>query len=39
MSQVHSGAYVSLLAPGKIDYTAITRNTFRYAYARQTQVN
>ena len=42
-----SGAYVSLLAPGKTDYTAchprktntyITRSINHYAYARQTQV-
>ena len=49
MCQVHTGAYVSLLAPGKTDYTAchprntthvyIARSTYRYAYARQTQVN
>ena len=50
MCQVHTGAYVSLLAPGKTDYTAshprktteyvyITRSIYHYAYARQTQVN
>ena len=51
MCQVHTGAYVSLLAPRKTDYTAchprkittylvyITRSIFHYAYARQTQVN
>ena len=48
MCQVHSGAYVSLLAPGKTDYNRlpprkdyhvyITRSTYHYAYARQTQV-
>ena len=49
MCQVHTGAYVSLLAPGKPDYTAchprkdyhvyISRSTYHYAYTRQTQVN
>ena len=51
MRQVHTGAYVSLLAPGKTDYTAchprnttgyhvyIARSTYHHAYARQTQVN
>ena len=51
MCQVHTGAYVSLLAPGKTDYTAchpgkttryqvyITRSTHHYEYARQTRVN
>ena len=51
MCQVHTGAYVSLLAPGKTDYTDchprktttylvyITRSIYHYAYARQTQVN
>ena len=48
MCQVHAGAYVSLLAPGKTDYTAchprktttyIARSTYHYAYERQTQVN
>ena len=49
MCQVHTGAYVSLLAPGKTDYTAchprktttynITRSIYHYTYARQTQVN
>ena len=51
MCQVHTGAYVSLLAPEKTDYyTAshprkttkyvyITRSIYHYAYARQTQVN
>ena len=51
MSQVHTGAYVSLLAPAKTDYTRyrlppkkdyhvyIVRSTHHYAYARQTQVN
>ena len=48
MCQVHTGAYVSLLAPGKTDYTAChprktttysTRSIYYYAYARQTQVN
>ena len=51
MCQVHTGAYVSLLALGKTDYTAchprnttryhvyIARSTYHYAYARQTQVN
>ena len=50
MCQVHTGAYVSLLAPGKTDYTAchprktttyvyIARSTYHYAYVRQTQVN
>ena len=49
MCQVHTGAYVSLLTPGEIDYTAChPRQTttytlhvyiYHYAYARQTQVN
>ena len=49
MCQIHAGAYVSLLAPGKNilyrlpsrkDYHAyVTRSTYHYAYARQTQVN
>ena len=49
MCQVHTGAYVSLLAPGKTDYTRlppgkdyhvyIARSTHHYAYARQTQVD
>ena len=51
MCQVHTGAYVSIFAPGKTDYIAchprkttsyhvyITRSIYRYAYARQTQVN
>ena len=49
MCQVHTGAYVSLLAPGQTDYTAChPRKTttyilhvaiYYYAYARQTQVN
>ena len=50
MCQVHTGAYVSLLAPGNTDFTAchpvetttyqvyITCSTYHYAYARQTQV-
>ena len=48
MCQVHTGAYVSLLAPGKTDYiyrlppkedyhVYIARSTYHYAYARQTQ--
>ena len=49
MCQVHTGAYVSLLAPGKNrlyrlppekDYHVyITRGIYHYAYAQQTQVN
>ena len=49
MCQVHTGAYVSLLAPGKTDYDRlplkkdyhvyITRGIYHYAYAQQTQVN
>ena len=51
MCQVHTGAYVSLLAPGKTDYQVyslppkkdyhvyIARSTYHYAYARQTQVD
>ena len=49
MCQVHTGAYVSLLAPGTTDYTTcyqggyyhvhITRSTHHYAYTRQTQVS
>ena len=49
MCQVHTGAYVSLVAPGKTDYTACHQRktttyilhigTYHYAYARQTQVN
>ena len=51
MCQVHTGAYVSLLAPGKNDYEVyrlpprkdyhecITCSTCHYAYARQTQAN
>ena len=50
MCQVHTGAYVSLLAPGKTAYlyrlppkkdchVYIARSTYHYAYARQTQVN
>ena len=50
MCQVYTSAYVSLLAPGKTDYTDcpprktttyiyIARSTYHYAYARQTQVH
>ena len=50
MCQVHTCAYVSLLVPGKTDYAAChpretttytytTRDTYHYAYARQTHVN
>ena len=51
MCQVHTCAHVSILAPEKTDYTAchsektttfqeyITRSTYHYTYARQTQVN
>ena len=49
MCQVHTGAYVSLLAPEKTDYTSllpredyhvyITRSAYHYAHARQTKVN
>ena len=48
MCQVHTGAYVSLLAPGKPTIPLatqerllriITRSTYHYAYARQTQIN
>ena len=50
MRQVHTGAYVSLLAPGETDYTAChprktttyilhVVSTYHYAYARQAQVN
>ena len=50
MCRVHTGAYVSLLAPGKTDFmyrlppkkdyhVYIARSTYHYAYARQTQVN
>ena len=49
MRQVHTGAYVSLLAPGKNNrlyrlppkknyHVYIARSTYHYAYARQTQV-
>ena len=46
--QVHTNAYVSLLAHEKTDDTAchqsktttnITRSTYHYAYVRQTRVN
>ena len=50
MCQVHIGACISLLAPGKTDYTAChprktttyilqVVSTYHYAYARQTQVH
>ena len=48
MCQVHTDAYVSLLAPGKTTIPLATqerlprivrRSTYHYAYARQTQVN
>ena len=49
MCQIHTGAYVSLLVPGKNrlyrlppkkDYHVyIARSTYHYAYARQTQVS
>ena len=48
MCQVHTGAYVPLLAPGKTDFRLppkkdyhvyIARSTYHYAYARQTPVN
>ena len=49
MSQYHTAAYVSLLAPGKTDlyrlppkkdyHVYIARSTYHYAHARQTQVN
>ena len=49
MFQVHTGACVSLLAPGKTDYTSCHPKktttyilhvvTNHYAYARETQVN
>ena len=50
MCQVHTGAYVSLLASVKTDYVYrlppkkdchvyTTRSIYHYAYARQTQVN
>ena len=48
MCQVHTGAYVSLLAPEKTLYRLppkkdyhvyITHSTYHYSYARQTRVN
>ena len=49
MCQVHTGAYVSLLVPGKTDFNRlppkkdyhvyIGRSTYHYASASQTQVN
>ena len=51
MCQIHTGAYVSVLAPEKPtiplchpgNTTAylvyITRSTYHFAYARQTQIN
>ena len=49
MCQVHTGAYVLLLAPGKTDlnrlppkkdcHVHIARSTHHHAYARQTQDN
>ena len=50
MCQVHTGAYISLLAPGKkptiplaaqerLPRIYIARSIYHYAYARQTQVN
>ena len=51
MCQVHTGAYVSLLAPGKTDYTAchprktttyilhVFNSAYQHAYAQQTQVS
>ena len=51
MCQVHTGAYVSLLASVKTDYTAchlrktttyilhVLNSIYRYVYARQMQVN
>ena len=51
MCQIHTGAYVSLLAPGKTDYQIcrlppkkgyhvyIAHSAYHYAYVRQTQAN